>query len=208
MKKTNIKPRKNYLLYVIGGVLILLAALLFSPRWAKTTLPWAGWGTAVVNLMIAVCLALYLINYLLPKVLHGGKGAIHILVIVEFVLLTLIALGCLLSQFQVIHISGACAIFGFCMLTRGVVEIFRAYYYKADGTAKYPLWWLIVSLLMVIFGTYLMAKPLFTDMHLLWLFVAVLFVYGLYLCIFGLRCKPKKEKTAKKAEKKETAEKK
>lgn len=196
MKKMEIKPRKNYLLFVLLGILAILAAVLLCPIWAKTSLPWADWGTAVVNLLIALCLAIYLANYLFPKLLRGGSGPIHVLVIVEFVLLTLVALGCVLSQFALLKIGGACSILGFALLCRGVVEIFRAYYHQRDSKVTYPLWWLVIAIAMVILGTYLFVKPLFTDTVLLWLFVALLLAYGILLLVYGIKCKPAKQKKA------------
>ena len=193
MKKLEVKPRKNYLLYVFGGILLTVAALIFCPIWAGTDLFFADWGKSLVNLLIAACLILYLVNYLLPKLLRGGNGAIHVLRIVEFVLLALIALGCVLSQFAILSVGGACNILGLCLLCRGVVEIFRAYYHQQSSKTVYPLWWLAVAIGMVILGTYLFVKPLFTDAHLLWVLALILLAYGLFLLIYGLRCKPAKK---------------
>lgn len=190
MKKMEVKPRKNYLLYVFGGIVLMIAALLFCPIWAKTDLFFADWGKQLINVLIAACLILYLANYLFPKLLNRGSGPIHVLRIVEFVLLALIALGCLLSQFAILSVGGACNILGVCLLCRGVVEIFRAYYHQRDSKATYPLWWLVVAIVMVIFGTYLFVKPLFTDTHLLWVLAVLLLAYGLFLLVYGIKCKP------------------
>ena len=164
--------------------------------WAKTDLFFADWGKKILETLIAVCLILYLVNYLFPKLLRGGNGPIHILRIVEFVLLAIIALGCLLSQFAIFSVGGACNILGLCLLCRGVVEIFRAYYHQRDSKVNYPLWWLVVAIAMVILGTYLFVKPLFSDELLLWVLALLLLVYGLFLLVYGIKCKPaKKAKT-------------
>ncbi len=210
MKKWNPTPRKNDWLYICGGILAVVAAILFLPVWAKTDLPWASWGMRIVNLIIAACLMVYVANYLFPKVKRGGSGPTYMLVLIEFAVLCMIAFGCVLSQFQILNISGACVILGFCMAARGVVEIFRAYYHQADSKTKYPVWWLAVAIAFVIFGTYLVVKPLFTDTLLLWVFVLALFAYGLLLLAFGVACRQAKKaaKTKKEEAKKAEAEKK
>lgn len=193
MKKRNITPKKTYWIYILFGVLAMTVAAFLLPLWPRS-MPWADWGSRALNLIIAVMLMLYLINYLLPKVCHGGNGPIYMLLLVEFALICVIALGCVLSQFKILNISGTCVIFGLCMLARGTVEIFRAYYHQKDSKAAYPVWWLAVAIFFVICGTYLMVKPLFSDELLLWLFAALLFAYGLMVLFYGVRCKPKKKK--------------
>ena len=190
MKKMEVKPRKSYLLFILAGILLMVAAVLLCPIWAGTDLFFAGWGNGLVDLLIAVCLVLYLVNYLFPKLLKRGSGAIHVLSIVEFVLLALIALGCVLSHLAVFSVGDACSILGICLLCRGVVEIFRAYYHQRGSKFTYPLWWLVVAIGMVVLGTYLFAKPIISDLHLLWGITILLLGYGLFLMIFGIRCKP------------------
>lgn len=193
MKAFKIAPRRDFALFIVLGSLACLAAILFCPLWAKTDLPWATWGTKIIQLLIAACLIAYLCTYLWKKVTRGGNGVIRVLTVIEFVCLALIALGCILSQFKVFNISGACAIFGLCLFCRGTVEIFRAYYYQRGSSTRYPVWWLAVAIAMVAFGTYCFARPLFTDVVVLWIFVLALLVVGLCAIFYGVACRPKKK---------------
>lgn len=192
MKKLTVKTARNYFLYIIGGILLCLAAVLFCPLWEKTDLPWATWGRQIINLIIAACLLIYLFGFLIKKILRG-TGVVRVLTAVEFVLLMLVALGCVLSQFRVLNIAGACAVFGFCLWCRGTVEIFRAYYHQRGSAARYPVWWLCIAIAMVSFGMYCIARPLFSDITVLWIFVTVLLLLGVLAIAVGVLAKPKKK---------------
>lgn len=190
MKRLTVKPTRNYVLYIVGGILLCLAAVLFCPLWEKTDLPWATWGRQIIDLIIAAFLFIYLFGYLIRK-LTRGSGVVNMLTVIEFTLLTLIALGCILSQFRVLNISGACTVLGFCLWCRGVVEIFRAYYYQRGGNTRYPVWWLCVAIAMVSFGMYCIARPLFSDVTVLWIFVVALLIVGILTITVGVLSKPK-----------------
>lgn len=202
MKKLTISSRKDYPLFLVLGALAVVAALLFAPFWKDTDVFFSDWGRTALNLMIAAVLLVYLFTFLLPKILHGSRGAVLVLTLVEFLAIFLIALGCVLSQFKVINISGACAILGLCLFCRGTVEIFRAYYYRGGNSRPYPVWWLAVAILMVAFGTYCFARPLFTDEQILWIFVILLLLLGAALITFGILCHPQKKGTKTKKSKK------
>lgn len=202
MKKLTISSRKDYPLFLVLGALAVVAAILFAPFWKDTDVFFSDWGRTALNLMIAAVLLVYLFTFLLPKILHGSRGAVLVLTLVEFLAIFLIALGCVLSQFKVINISGACAILGLCLFCRGTVEIFRAYYYRGGNSRPYPVWWLAVAILMVAFGTYCFARPLFTDEQILWIFVILLLLLGAALITFGILCRPQKKGTKTKKSKK------
>lgn len=200
MKKLTVSSRKDYPLFIVLGALAVIAAVLFAPFWKNTDVFFSTWGMTALNLMIAAVLLVYLFTFLFPKILHGSRGAVLVLTLVEFLAIFLIALGCILSQFKVINISGACAILGLCLFCRGTVEIFRAYYYRGGNSKPYPVWWLGVAILMVAFGTYCFAKPLFTDEQILWIFVILLLLLGAALITYGILCHPE-HKGGKKSKK-------
>jgi len=196
MKKIKIKTTKNFFLYIIGGALLFLAGVLFCPLWKETSLPWASWGQQIVDLIICACLLLYLFGFLGKKILRSPRGAVGVLTAVEFAALFLVAVGCVLSQFRVLNIAGACTILGFCLWCRGTVEIFRAYFYQKGSAHRYPLWWLCVAIAMVSLGMYCIARPLFSDTVVLWIFVLALLLGGGLLLTYGILAKPKKVKPA------------
>lgn len=180
------KLLKNKKVCLVLGVICLLAAALFAPIWNWwESCPWGQWGKGIVNLLIAACIVCYLACYLAKKLNHGKK-VIKVLTIVEFALLSLIALGCIFTQFKIINVQGACQIFGLALWTRGTIELFRAYYYRSDSKEVYPLWYLGLSIVMVTLGTWCFVKPFIQDVVILWIFVASLFVLGILLIAYGM----------------------
>jgi len=193
------KITKNYAACIVLGSICLLASVLFAPIWGFwKSCPWGDWGIKIINLIIAACIICYLAFYLAKKLTHG-KRVIKVLTIVEFALLSLIALGSIFSQFDLlIKIQGACRIFGFALWTRGAIELFRAYYHRADSKEYYPVWYLAVSIAMVTVGTWCIAKPFIQDIAILWIFVSLLFTFGALLLVLGFNNKPHKKAIAKK----------
>lgn len=189
------KVVKNPIVCIVLGVILLLASIIFAPIWNFwESCPWRTWGSKIINILIALCIIAYLIFYLAKKVKGPAKRAIKILTIVEFAVLSLIALGCVFSQFKVINVQGACQIFGLALWTRGVIEVFRAYYYRADSKEVYPVWYLAISIVMISLGVYCFAKPFIQDIVILWLFVSLLFVSGVLLLALGINNKKKRSK--------------
>lgn len=190
---------KNYLACIILGIVSLIAALLFAPIWNFwEKCPWKNWGMQILNIIIAAIIVCYLAFFLFKKIKKTGKRVIQVLTIIEFVLLSLIALGCIFSQFNIINIKGACQIFGLALWTRGTVELFRAYYHRADSKEIYPVWYLAISIAMVTFGTWCFVKPFIQDIIILWIFVGLLAITGLLLLVLGINNKTqKKPKTIK-----------
>lgn len=185
--------------YIVLGVIALILAVMLMPVWDKTPdwVFWKSWGMQIVNIIICICIVLYLLLFLLKKVRSRSNGVIKVLTIIEFVVLALIALGCILQQFKVINVGGACAILGLALWCRGCVEIFRAYYHQKGNNDRYPVWWLVVSLVLVTLGTYLFAKRLFSDVTVLWIFVILIILVALLLIVDGILAKPKGSKQTK-----------
>ena len=194
MKKAlTLKKTKFFWAYYIGAVICLLAAVIFAPLWSKTSIFFKDWGAKVIDLLIAALIIFYLVSYLSKKVARGGNGVIKILTIVEFVLLSLIALGCILTQFKIINIGGPCEIVGLIMWIRGAIEVYRAYYFRGTST-KYPAWLVAVAIALVTFGTYLYVKPLFQAKHLQWVLAAVMLIIMIFFIYAAVVTKPEKKK--------------
>lgn len=193
------KKTKLFWLFFVTGVLAILLGIMFMPIWqnAGDWVFWKDWGQNLVNIIIFACIVLYLCLFLVKKIRRRSNGVVKVLTIVEFVLMSLIALGCILQQFKVINIGGACAILGLALWCRGVVEIFRAYYHQHGNNDRYPLWWLVCAITLVSVGVYLFAKPLFSDVTLIWIFAILLILAGIILFIDGFLAKPVSKKSKK-----------
>ena len=187
------KTKYFWALIVVGAILIPLGVL-FMPFWEKTGAIFSSWGAEFVRLVIAAIIVFYLIFYLVKKVKHARYQAIVILTMIEFVLLAVIAIGCVFTQFVPIQGLDACRILGIALWCRGSVEVFRSYYYKQDSSYEYSLWNVVLAIAMITFGTFIFAKPIFDDTLLQWIFSIFMVVCGLAFVILGIIRKPKKVK--------------
>lgn len=190
------KKSKLFWLYFSIGALILILSFMLMPIWASAG-KWCffkSWGTSIINIIICAFILMYLFFFLLKKITKKSNGTIKALTIIEFVILALIAVGCVLQQFKIINIGGACSILGLALWCRGTTEVFRAYYHQKEGNDKYPIWWLCISIVFLTLGVYLFANPIFQDIHLLWAFDILLVMIAATLIVVGCCSKPIKKK--------------
>ena len=190
---------KFFWAYIVLGILGIILGIMLMPVWDSCPdwVFWKSWGRQIINIIICVCIILYLGFFLLKKIMKRSNGVVKVLTIVEFVILALIALGCILQQFKVINVGGACAILGLALWCRGTVEIFRAYYHQKGNNERYPVWWLAVAIALVTFGTYIFARPIFSDIVILWIFVILILLVSIILIVDGILAKPASKKQKK-----------
>ena len=199
------KKNKLFWLHIILGIVVILVAALLFPLWKYVEwAPWKNWGTIVVNLILAVFLSYYIFGFIVKRFGKAHHKTVNFLTVVEFILLMLIDIYLIVGQWvpgiNILKINNACAVTGFALYIRGVIEIIRAYYYRQNvlpseqNKEKYPLWWLFIAILFVSLGMYLFICPIFTDEAIVWIFDIFLLLCGLYLFFYGIFTKPKKEK--------------
>lgn len=204
---SRIKKTKMFWAYIVVGALFVVASIFLAPIWDFwKECPWKDWGRDIVKIILAAGICIYLFGYLLKRIIRR-RGTIQILSIVEFVLLLLIALGCVLSQCNILKIEEACIILGLVLWCEGAIDLFRAYFHQKDSKSPYPIWRLCIAIALVSVGMWMICKPLFQNIAVLWTFVALLFLLGVLAIVIGALAKPagkaKKAKLAKtKAEKK------
>lgn len=188
------KKTKFFWGYILLGIIVMILGIWLMPVWSKCPdwVFWKNWGISLINIIIGICIILYLVCYLLRKVRQRANGVIKTLTIIEFVILALIALGCIIQQFKkIIPIEGAAPILGLAFWCRGVIEIFRAYYHQHGNNERYPIWWLAIAIFFVTFGVYLMvAQPNF-DLAILWILVILILLIAILLIVDGILAKPK-----------------
>ncbi len=194
-KVFNLTKSKNFWLYIVLGSLLILSSIILMPIWININknLFFASWGTDIIKLVIAVILVLYLSLYLFRKLFKKENKAIKILVILEFVILSIIALSCILAQFNVFKVNDAGKILGIVLYLRGSIEIFRAYYYDRSSSDKYSIWWLIASLLLVSAGVVFIIGGYLTNLQVLWVLVISLLILGVVFIVLGFIKKPNKK---------------
>ncbi len=174
----------DYIVYLIVSVLLITLGIVMLVNNYEI-------GLKIVNIAIALLLVAYLALVLFPLVKHK-RGTVQILTIVEFVLVCLIAVGLILQQFKVFNIVGACKIIGLVVWLRAVVELFRAYFYRGkDSSYNYAVWYFCLILALITFGTYMFAKPFFTDQQVVLALSIICFVLALALIVIGIIYIPK-----------------
>ncbi len=191
----NLTKSKNFWLYIVLGVFLIISSILLMPIWSKINkdLFFASWGMDVIKIVMAVILTLYLSLYLFKKLFKKEKTAIKILVIIEFVVLSMIALSCVLAQFNVFKFNDAGKILGLVLYMRGSIEIFRAYFYDRSSSEKYSVWWLVVSLLFVSLGVAFVIGGYLSNLNVLWCLVCFLLILGVIFIVLGILKKPSKK---------------
>ena len=176
----------DYIVYLIVSFLLIALGIVMLVNNYEI-------GLKIVNIAIALILVAYLALVLFPLIKHK-RGTVQILTIVEFVLVCLIAVGLILQQFKVFNIAGACKIIGLVIWLRAVVELFRAYFYRGkDSSYNYAVWYFCVILALITLGTYMFAKPFFSDQQVVLALSIISFVLALALIILGIIYIPKKQ---------------
>lgn len=195
------KKTKLFWLYFVFGILLIVLGVVLMPVWSNAG-DWCffkSWGMEVVNIAIAAAIICYIALFQFRKLMAKSNQVVKILTIIEFIIFVLIALGYILNQFKVFNFgdTGACKILGLGLWCRGVIELFRAYYYRGSEHNKYPLYWLIVAILFVSVGVWLFVKPMLRDVHVLWVLVSVIYLVAITCIIDGFLAKPASKKTKK-----------
>ena len=199
-KIINVTKSKNFWLYIVFGFLIAVASVILMPFWKNKNIDvfFANWGFSVLNIVIAFVVILYLVLFLSKKLVEKTNKVIKVLTFIEFLVFILIALGLILSQFDIIPISEPSQILGLALWIRGAIEIFVAYYYDKSSVKKYSVFRLIIALALVSVGVYLMVKNTITRTLILWVLTITLLVCSLFAILLGFIKKPKRVRKSNK----------
>ncbi len=203
-KLFNTEKSKYFWAYIVIGALLMIVSIILMPFWADIApdLFFSSWGADFVKIVIAGVLALYLIEYLYKKMSAVKIKVVKVLAVIEFVILSLVAVGCIISQFSAFALDVS-VIFAIALLMRGTVEIFRAYYYN-NASDKYPVIELIVAILLVALGGYAISSTIITNEIILWVATLIAFLFSLVIFVIGFYKKPKTEKKPKKVKEKKS----
>ena len=193
-KLINASKTKFFWIYIVVGAILMIASVMFMPFWKDIApdLFFANWGENFVKIVIAVVLMFYLFGYLIKKVASANIAVEKVLTVIEFVILFLIALGCIISQFVVFSFDIS-IILALAFWMRGTVEIVRAYYYNGTGD-KYPIYKVIISILLVTLGGIIIASKFISTKMAIWVATGVAFIFSLIIFILGFYKNPKTRK--------------
>lgn len=225
-KKSNtitIKKVRIYWLYILLGALAAFLAFLFAPFWTAldenfvrwfhvqpiynesgelikeaTVIFWKNWGNAALGFILAALIIVYVATIITRRLKKKNQHRIvRILTAIEFSIMVLLIVGCILLGVKAIAFFKYIQIVGLALWIRGFVETFAAYYYerKKNETDDYPVWYLLLNISFVTLGTLLFAFGFNAfrfdvDLILQWVFTCLLFIGGILLIIFGILSKP------------------
>ncbi len=181
---------KNYIVdFILAALLIALGVLMLPVLF----------GNEIINVILAVGLLAYVVIFLFGK-LTRRRGIRFVVILVEFVVITVIAVGLVLQQFKVINISGVCKIVGACIWLHGVCSLLGEYFTVAvkDGK-RCPPYLFALHIALVTLGTYMFAAPFFSDETIAWILAIGFMALGAALIALGIVFIPKKKKKKKKA---------
>ncbi len=199
----NTNKTKNFWLYIVLGALFTIVAVMLMPFWKDFNIDvfFAPWGYKIVKTVVAAALVLYLVFFLFKKLKTKSNGVVKVLTILEFVILSLIAIACVFNQFVSFKVGTVGQILGFVLWVRGSIEVFRAYYYGGDGEnhSKYPVWQIFVAILLISAGTYFMVSNVLSDKAVLWAVTSIIAFCGIIAIVLGFLKQPVKKAKVKQA---------
>lgn len=185
---------KYFWVYIVLGALLMIASIMLMPFWAYVApdLFFAHWGGNFVKIVIACVIVLYLFGYLIKKVISAQITVVKVLTIIEFTILALVAIGCIVSQFAVFSFDIS-LILALALWMRGTIEIIRVYYYNG-ASGKYPMYKLLIAIALVTLGGFIIASNFISSETVLWVATGVAFVFSLIIFVLGFIKNPKSKK--------------
>ena len=181
------KLYKNFIFDIIIAVIALALGVVMLPPF--------GIGQQALNILMAITLAAYLAIYTFDKI-RRSKGAILVLTLVEFCIITVIALALVIQQFSPLKISGVCRIIGVVLWLRGVFSALGMYILASSAKRqKYGVIRFLICALLSAFGVYLFAAPIITDLALTWIICITFFACALIFGALGILFSPMRRKS-------------
>ena len=167
---------KNYVaLFIFSGLLFAFGILTLPPL-----------KIPVINFVLAFGLLAYLALFLFGK-LSRARGAMFTVLLVEFVIISLIAAGLLLSQVSLIKINGVCRVVGLSLWIHSTASMIGEY---QAATVKIhrrtPMHIFVLHLSLSSFGVYIFAAPFISDKTIAWIAALLSFALGALCLIFAI----------------------
>jgi len=192
---------------IILGILLIVLSLFLAPIWWDDC-PWKDFGINSVNYLTGGMLLLFVIFYLIPKLLNKKTSKIYKgFLVAEIILQTLSALSSILVEFNFLPIEGASQILGFAFWTRGVVVVSvlvleNIFYNVREKADKECVFLLFASIFLITTGCYYFFKNPVTNETILYAFITILAILGLFSIAIGILCIVMLKKAKKRNEEK------
>lgn len=171
------KNRNKGIIEIIVGVLLIALGIIMIP--GVTNL-----SKTLLFITIGALLLAYTIGYLFLKVVLKTKGPILVISLVEFIVLTFIAVAAILKPWVSIPvISEACKVVGMAFWFRGVAEVLRL---AITNNNKGGFYKTIFNVGLITVGTWFFVDPLFTNSELIYALVCLVFVLSILSIVIGI----------------------
>lgn len=173
------KVFRAVLMFIIAAISLTIGIVII-PEVTK-------FGKTVLHILIGVLLLVYCYGYLLPKVVKKAKNTILVLSLIELILLTFVAVTCIIETWvQMTFLTEGCLIIGVALWIRGVVESFRSYFYQKNSANKYPVYKVILNVILITVGTWFYVSPIISNFELLYVFSFLLIAVSVALIVMGI----------------------
>ncbi len=131
--KFKIEKTRAFWAYIVGGFLCMIVGGVLFPLWSKTNVFFKGWGFRSVSIMISGLLLAYILLYLVKRIKRYSNTPAQIVAVVELVLMAVIAVLCVVSDFVPnISLGGPCQIFAIALWVRGASGVYTGYYCDSE----------------------------------------------------------------------------
>lgn len=184
-----VKPTKFFWAYWVLAACCLALGVFLLPVWNNTGVFWSTWASEGLGILLFILITVYVI-YSIGGVKKDDEKLKNAIKITEILLLVVIALLCMLQQFDVVNFVGPCFVLGAVLWLRGMSCSLIAYKYnvkKKDRTIGV----ILGGLLAVSLGAILMVRR-FTAPIFIWIISIALILVAVCTVIFGFMAIPKK----------------
>lgn len=203
MKKLKSKVTKTsfFWIYYILSVFLIVVSILFAPFWKEINkdIVFSNWYKYALGVMLAITILFYVFLVLLKRIKSKGQHkTVRIIMGIEFSFLILLALFCVLKAVLIdnnkFQFFNTLEIVSIIMWIRGFVEIINAYYYDKKTNQKYPIWFLVLNVMLISIGPMLFMVGIkynkYVDLFVSYTFCSILLFFGCFSFIMGILTKP------------------
>ena len=176
---------KNYIFDIVIALIALALGIVMLPVF--------GISEIFIDIMLALALGVYLVFFLFDRLRHS-RGTVFILTIIEFIVISVVAIGLVFQQFGIIiRLSAVCQTVGLVIWMRGIVMALSLY--LASLSAKKPtrkLVKFIFTLVLISVGAALLTSTFIPDEAIEWVVCVALFIAALVFAALAFLFSPLK----------------
>lgn len=184
MKKNKITA----IILFIASALLIATGVVFIPEVSDI-------GEIILYYILAIFIAMYVFTYLV-NLAKRTSGTKQILVIIEIVLDSVIALSLIVNEIgTIVKIKESFSVLGLILLLHCMFSSLRGYFCK--DKKDYPFYLLVLNLFGLIGSTYIIIKPLLVNYDMLYIMSVISFVTAIVFIFIGVKYLKNKKSSSK-----------